>query len=194
MKFALAYTVFCYLTGCICFGYYLTRIFAGKNLKEFGSRSLGATNASRVLGKWGFMMTFILDFLKGYLVIWGAIRLGYSESMVFFLSLVVVAGHIFPIQLGFKGGKGISTFGGTLIAINYLVVIPVAILLLPLYLIIRKFSIAGIFTMIIIPAFFAYQDYSATAICLNILLILIIVYAHRQNLRDYFQAKKDIAF
>ena len=194
MKYAFIYAFLCYLTGCICFGYYLTRLFAGKNLKDFGSKSLGATNASRVLGKWGFGVTLALDFLKGYLVIWGAIRLGFSESWIFLFSLMVVAGHIWPLQLSFKGGKGVSTFGGTLMAINFMVAVPVALLLLPLYLVIRKFSIAGVFTLIIIPFFFAYQDYSTPSICLNILLILIIVYAHRQNLRDYFQSAKDIAF
>ena len=194
LKYALAYAVFCYLIGCICFGYYLTRFFAGKDLKEFGSRSLGATNTSRVLGKWGFVVTFVLDFLKGYLVILGALRLEFTESWLFFFSLMVVAGHIWPLQLGFKGGKGVSTFGGTLMAINFLVAVPVAIFFLPLYLIFRKFTIAGIFTLIIIPPFLAYQDYSVTSISLNILLILTIVYAHKQNLREYFQSKKDIAF
>lgn len=194
MKYTFAYAILCYLAGCICFGYYLTRFFAGKNLKEFGSNSLGATNASRVLGKWGFVVTLILDFLKGYLVIWAAMRLGFSESLVFLLSMLVVAGHIWPLQLGFKGGKGVSTFGGTLMAINFLVAVPVAIFFLPVYLIFRKFSIAGIFTLIIIPPFFAYQDYSTASICLNILLILMIFYAHRPNLKEYFQSKKDIAF
>jgi glycerol-3-phosphate acyltransferase PlsY len=182
----LIYAIFSYLTGCICFGYYLARIFSGKDLQEEGSRSLGATNAARVLGRWGFGATFILDFLKGYLVAAMALSMDFSISSVFLFSFLVVAGHIWPVQLGFRGGKGISTLVGTMVAIDYQVMLPVVVLFLLLYLIFRKHTMAGIFASLVVPLFFYYRDYPAASVLLNSLQIAIIFIAHRQNIHKFF--------
>jgi glycerol-3-phosphate acyltransferase PlsY len=186
----LTFSLISYFVGCICSGYYLTRFLAGKNLKETGSESLGATNASRVLGKKGFILTFTFDFLKGFLVALFAVRYGFSEEFVFFFSLLVMAGHIWPVQLGFKGGKGVSTYTGTMYAINYQAAFPVMVLFLPLYLITRKFSIAGILSLTVIPFFLWYLDYSMPCIAIGFVQIFILLYTHRKNISEFISIRK----
>jgi glycerol-3-phosphate acyltransferase PlsY len=176
------FSVLSYLVGCVCFGYYITRYLTGVSLKEIGSHSLGATNVSRVLGKKGFLGTFILDFLKGYFIVSLATYLNFP--------LLVVAGHIWPIQLGFKGGKGISTFLGTIIAINIQLAVTVLIAFSLLFLVVRKFSISGIISFITIPIFLYFKEYAYLCVFLSILQIVIIFIAHRQNIHEFF--KKDL--
>ena len=179
------YGVFAYGVGCLCFGYYLTHYYTGRNLAEIGSRSLGATNVSRIMGKKGFIVTAGLDLLKGYLVILFARHLGFSEIFLFVFSIAVVVGHIWPVQLDFKGGKGVAPFGGTMLAISAFVLIPVIVSFLFFYLLIRKFSMAGLLCGTTIPFYLYYMDFSFSCILLNFLLILIIFIAHRQNIRQF---------
>jgi glycerol-3-phosphate acyltransferase PlsY len=186
----LLYSLLSYFVGCICSGYYLTKYLAGKNLKETGSRSLGATNTSRILGKKGFILTFTFDFLKGFLIALFAIKFGFSEESVFLFSLFVTAGHIWPIQLGFKGGKGVSTYTGTMYAINYHAAFPVMVLFLPLYLITRKFSIAGIFSLTAIPFFLWYLEYPVSSIVIGFVQIFILLYTHRKNISEFISASR----
>jgi glycerol-3-phosphate acyltransferase PlsY len=184
------FSVLSYLVGCVCFGYYITRYLTGVSLKEIGSHSLGATNVSRVLGKKGFLGTFILDFLKGYFIVSLATYLNFPLPTIFLFSLLVVAGHIWPIQLGFKGGKGISTFLGTIIAINIQLAVTVLIAFSLLFLVVRKFSISGIISFITIPIFLYFKEYAYLCVFLSILQIVIIFIAHRQNIHEFF--KKDL--
>ncbi|MEI7828780.1 MAG: glycerol-3-phosphate acyltransferase [Prolixibacteraceae bacterium] len=186
----LTFSLTSYLVGCICFGYYLTKYLTGKNLKETGSQSLGATNTSRILGRKGFILTFTFDFLKGFLIAWIAIKYGFKEEYVFLFSLLVTIGHIWPVQLGFKGGKGVSTYTGTMYATNYQAAFPVIVLFLPLYLVTRKFSIAGIFSLTVIPFFLWYLDYSIPCIAIGFVQIFILLYAHRKNISEFMSFGK----
>lgn len=104
-----ALVLFSYAMGCFCAGYYLTRLRTGQDIRLMGSGAAGAKNVGRVLGAWGFSLTFILDFAKGAAAVWLAHRVGRDPSVVMMCVIAVVAGHIWPLQLKFRGGKGIAT-------------------------------------------------------------------------------------
>ena len=186
------FSLFSYLLGCITFAYYLTKIFTGQDLKGIGSGNLGAVNASRILGKKGFIISAILDMAKGAIIVILARYFNYSNELIFFFMMLVTLGHIFPVQLKFKGGKGISTIGGTFIALNPLIVICFIFFVLIFYIFIRKISIAALCSIALTPLLVFYFDYSAICILENSIIIGIIIFAHRSNIKLFFNSRKKI--
>ena len=98
-----------YLLGCLATGYYLVRARTGRDIREIDSGSTGARNVGRVLGKTGFGLTVLGDFGKGALAVWGARHWTHDHQLAALAMLAVVAGHIWPAQLRFRGGKGVAT-------------------------------------------------------------------------------------
>jgi glycerol-3-phosphate acyltransferase PlsY len=114
--------VIAYLLGSIPFGYVLTRLTTGKDVRASGSGNIGATNVLRTAGKTLGLATLALDILKGTLAVFAADQLTSGDPMWMALAaLAVSAGHVFPIFLGFKGGKAVATFAG---AFGYLMPLP----------------------------------------------------------------------
>lgn len=108
--------VLSYLFGSVPYGFLLGKIL-GKDLRREGSGNIGATNAVRVLGKkWGYLV-FFLDFLKGFLPVLLFRFLGFGEGQLVLSGLFVILGHNFPVWLKFKGGKGIASSGGVILAL-----------------------------------------------------------------------------
>jgi len=106
-----------YLIGCFAAAYYWTRWRTGADIRRFGSGTVGARNAGRVLGASGFAATFLLDFGKGALTTLAAIALQLRPEIVVACAVAVAAGHDWPVQLGFRGGKGIAVSFGILAAL-----------------------------------------------------------------------------
>jgi len=103
-----------YFAGCLNAGYYFVRIVHGKDLRLLGSGTAGARNAGRQYGRWTFSLVFFTDFAKGATLT--ALALGSDLELAAVAAVAVVVGHIWPIQLGFQGGKGIaSALGATLL-------------------------------------------------------------------------------
>jgi glycerol-3-phosphate acyltransferase PlsY len=98
-----------YVLGCFSTGYYLVRKRTGQDIRELGSGSTGARNAGRVLGRDGFWWTMAGDLAKGGLAVWLALALTGNDRVALLAWLAVVAGHVWPAQLGLRGGKGVST-------------------------------------------------------------------------------------
>jgi len=111
-------SVTAYLLGSIPFGYLLVRWQKGIDVRHTGSRSIGATNVMRNLGVAGFIATFLLDCGKGFAAVMLASRLtGNDPRWIATAAVAAVAGHIFPIWLGFRGGKGVATGVGVFVAL-----------------------------------------------------------------------------
>jgi len=98
-----------FLLGCISTGYYLVRWRTGQDIRELGSGSTGGRNVGRVLGKTGFFLTVFGDLAKGGVAVWLALAVTGNDRVAMLAWLAVVAGHIWPAQLGFRGGKGVAT-------------------------------------------------------------------------------------
>lgn len=108
-----------YAAGCFSAGYYLVRLLSGKDLRSTNSGSTGARNAGRELGRGGFAAVFAIDALKGAGIIWLARYLDPEPRLSALLVPLVVAGHIWPAQLGFRGGKGLVTALGAMIGMDW---------------------------------------------------------------------------
>ncbi len=98
-----------YALGCLNTGYYLIRLRRSQDIRTLGSGTAGATNAGRILGTWGFIVVFIVDFCKGVLAALLGRSLVWGDPGILAASIGVVAGHIWPAQLSFRGGKGVAS-------------------------------------------------------------------------------------
>ena len=107
-----------YVLGCLNAGYYWVRYRASIDIRDLGSGNAGARNVGRLLGTSGFATVFIFDALKGVVAVMLGIHFGSAWPIPELSALAVVLGHVFPIQLGFRGGKGIATALGALLAMQ----------------------------------------------------------------------------
>ncbi len=173
-----------YLVGGISPGYLLVRILLNTDLRTIGSGSLGATNAGRALGKKGFYFTLVTDILKGALMVWLAKWLEPSPVVVSAVVVAVIAGHIWPLWLHFHGGKGIATSLGAFVALDYKILLIGGVVLLITYMITRRFLPSWVVTLIAMPLLAYTLDYSMTVVAPLMLAAAIIIYAHKENIKQ----------
>ena len=169
-----------YLMGSIPFGFILTKIFLKKDIREIGSGNIGATNALRTGNKAIGYSTLVLDILKAVTpVIY--VKL-FFQDLLYISSLCAFLGHVFPIWLKFKGGKGVATYVGILFSINFLLGIIFVTSWGIIFLIFRYSSLSSIIGSISIPIYILITDQISNAIFFSIMFVLIF-YTHRENIK-----------
>lgn len=185
--------LFCYLIGSIPWGYLIGR-FNGIDIRRHGSKNIGATNVVRTLGKsWGYFC-FFLDFAKGFFPVWLVIHqssttLSANSWIPVLAAFMVVIGHCFPIYLQFKGGKGVATSIGVLVALAPIPLLGSMIIWLIIFHFSRYVSLASCSAAVMFPIlgiFYRIQNESNQpsnpTILLMILLGAFIVYRHKTNI------------
>ena len=169
-----------YLMGSIPFGLILTKIFLKKDIREIGSGNIGATNVLRTGNKLIGYLTLILDILKAVIpVIY--IKINFPE-LVYISSLSVFIGHVFPIWLKFKGGKGVATYVGILFSINYFLGIIFVVSWLIIFFISKYSSLGSIVSTLLIPIFI-FLNSSYENQYFFIIMFVLILYTHRENVK-----------
>ncbi|MDC0481525.1 glycerol-3-phosphate 1-O-acyltransferase PlsY [Candidatus Pelagibacter sp.] len=169
-----------YLMGSIPFGLILTKIFLNKDIREIGSGNIGATNALRTGNKLIGYSTLILDIAKAIIpVIF--VKINYPD-LIYIASLCAFLGHVFPIWLKFKGGKGVATYVGILFSINLLLGIIFAASWGIIFLMFRYSSLSSIIGSISIPIYILITDQISNAIFFGIMFVLIF-FTHRENIK-----------
>ena len=170
----------CYLTGSIPFGFILTKIFLKKDIREIGSGNIGATNALRTGNKYIGYATLFFDILKAVIPVL-YIKFNFIESL-YIASLCTFLGHVFPIWLKFKGGKGVATYVGILFSINiYFGMIFILSWLITFSL--SKFSsLASLVATISIPIYLLILTQYDQVIFFTIMFVLIF-FTHRENIK-----------
>ena len=169
-----------YLMGSIPFGYLLTKIFLKKDIRDIGSGNIGATNALRTGNKLIGYSTLTLDVLKAALpVIF--IKFNYTEY-IYVSSLSVFIGHVFPLWLKFKGGKGVATYVGILFCINILFGLLFISTWLLLYFIFKYSSLSSLLAALSIPAYILFF-LSGKNIIFFLIIFVLIFYTHKENVK-----------
>lgn len=179
---ALACLVGAYALGCLGIGYYLVRAQTGRDIREIESGSIGARNVSRVLGRSGFCVTLLADFAKGAIVVGAARQLTGSEVLAALAWLTVTVGHVWPVQLGFRGGKGVATSLGGLIIFDWHSALIYAVAFLVLLGLMRRTILPGLFAYLVLP--FTVWWFFQNGLLVTIVsgLIAVVWFAHRDNL------------
>ena len=170
--------VYSYLLGSIPFGLVLTKIFLKKDIREIGSGNIGTTNVLRTGKKSLAVTTLMLDLLKGYFSI--IITVSYFENLISYSALICFIGHIFPVWLKFKGGKGVATYLGVILALSYKFFLIFGITWLVLSFLFRYASLSSIVSSLIIFVYSYFYIYNFSLILF--IFFVIIVYTHRENI------------
>jgi acyl phosphate:glycerol-3-phosphate acyltransferase len=177
-----------YLIGSVPTGVIFSRLFGQGDLQERGSKNIGATNVSRVMGKkWG-ILTLLGDGLKGMAAVWiGQWGLsgfsGSAEYPLAFIAFGAFLGHCFPVYLRFKGGKGVATALGIFLVFNPLVVL----LVIPIFLATTYFgkyvSLGSMVSALSFPILLLWLHYPSGTVVLSLFIALVILLKHHENIR-----------
>ena len=169
-----------YLMGSIPFGFILTKIFLKKDIREIGSGNIGATNALRTGNKIIGYSTLVLDILKAMVpVVYVKI---FYQDFLYVASLCAFLGHVFPIWLMFKGGKGVATYVGILFALNIYCGIIFTISWFITFFISKYSSLSSLVGAASIPIYFIILAQFDQAIFFTIMFVLIF-FTHRENIK-----------
>ena len=192
--------LFSYLSGSIPFGLILTKIFGDQDIRNIGSGNIGATNVLRTGNKFLAALTLVLDILKGYIPV--IIAQQYFPVLIQLSCLLAFLGHVFPIWLKFRGGKGVATYLGILLALSIQLGLLFMFAWLVVSLIFKYSSLSSMFaslTVLVIhtareiagpifkimsdPTPKTYEIVSSLSLLLFIFFILI-VFTHRKNISN----------
>lgn len=170
-----------YLLGSVPFGIVMTRLFGLGDLRQIGSGNIGATNVLRTGNKTAAALTLVLDAGKGGIAVLIA-RAFFGEDAAQVAGLAAFFGHCFPVFLGFRGGKGVATFLGTLLALWWPAGVAACITWLLVAAVSRISSLSALVAAVTSPVWVQLLG-RPEAVLLCILLAVLIVIRHRENIR-----------
>lgn len=173
-----------YLLGCLDAGYYLVRHHTGADVRDQGSGGTGARNVGRVLGRRGFATVFVMDCLKGVAAVWTASALGAGRTGMAAAAIAVVIGHVFPVQLRFRGGKGASSALGAMLVLTPAVAVVSLLVSAVLYVVSRKATASGVATFAMMPAFALLLGVRGPDLFGVVVITAILLATHRSTLPD----------
>ncbi|HKR23092.1 MAG TPA: glycerol-3-phosphate 1-O-acyltransferase PlsY [Pyrinomonadaceae bacterium] len=174
--------IIAYLIGSIPFGYLIVRAKEGGDVRETGSGGTGATNVTRRAGRSAGVLTLILDAVKGALAIVVAQLLSNNDWSLAASAIAVIVGHIFPIWLGFKGGKGVATGVGVFLVLAPLAVLCAGVVFLAVVWLTKYVSLGSILAAATIPLFVWLQAETRSLLTAAAVGALLIIFAHRANI------------
>ncbi|HSD46267.1 MAG TPA: glycerol-3-phosphate 1-O-acyltransferase PlsY [Pyrinomonadaceae bacterium] len=170
-----------YLIGSIPFGYLIVRLSGRGDVRETGSGGTGATNVSRRAGKGAGALTLVLDALKGAAAVLIATRIA-SGWVIAAAATVVVVGHIFPVWLGFRGGKGVATAVGVFLILAPFALLVAGVVFLLLFLITRYVSLGSIAAAATIPIILSPNGLTSAIFTCAAVVAALVIFAHRANI------------
>ena len=169
-----------YLMGSIPFGLILTKIFLKKDIRDIGSGNIGATNALRTGNKFIGYSTLILDIVKAVIPVL-YVKVNFPD-LIYVSALCAFLGHVFPVWLKFKGGKGVATYVGILCSMNIMFGIVFGICWLVTFFISKFSSLASLIGSFSVPIYLLLFDSIENELFFGIMFILIF-YTHRENIK-----------
>jgi len=168
-----------YLLGSIPFGFILTKIILKKDIRDIGSGNIGATNALRTGNRLLGYATLILDITKAILPVL-FVKFNYPDY-IFIAALSTFLGHVFPIWLKFKGGKGVATYVGILFSINLIFGLVFIISWTVTFLISKYSSLSSLVASLIVPIYLIiFENYNTIFF---IIMFVLIFYTHKENVK-----------
>jgi acyl phosphate:glycerol-3-phosphate acyltransferase len=181
-----------YVLGCLTTGYYVTRLVSQEDIRDHGSGSVGATNVRRLLGLPAAAVTFLVDLAKGFAGVWAVTQLGLGYWLAILLMLAVVAGHIWPIQLRFRGGKGVATGLGAVLALDHQLVLVVLISCVVLVSFTKRLVPTGLLVIAVSPGLAIILGRPGPLVLGMVALAILVLFAHRANIRDLVSAMRGV--
>ncbi len=181
--------VLAYLCGSIPFGLILSHLGGHGDIRAIGSGNIGATNVLRTGSKKLAVATLICDVLKGFFPVLVAWRFGAEAATA--AAVGATLGHIFPVWLGFKGGKGVATAGGVLLAYAWPIALVAVVTWIAIALLFRYSSLAAVTAAIVAPLYAWIARPEGVAPLAVLIIALIVIWRHRTNLSRLMHGEED---
>ncbi len=179
----LIYAMLSYLVGSIPTGYIFYKLSEKKDIRRFGSQATGATNVLRLKG-WKYAIPVgLFDILKGFFVVYFALKLFPDKKLALLCGFLVVLGHCFPIFIKFKGGKGVATTVGVYAALAPVPLLCSVGIFLSVVLLTRYVSLGSLLAMFFFPIFVLYFIGNPAVIALSIAIFCLIIFRHMGNIK-----------
>lgn len=172
-----------YLLGSIPFGYLIVRGKSGADIRETGSGGTGATNVSRRAGKAAGVLTLLLDAAKGCVAVLIARTVSGEDWVIAAAVIAVLVGHIFPVWLRFRGGKGVATGVGIFLVLAPIALLCAGVVFVAVVVLTRYVSLGSLTAAALIPVLVWLQSDSQALVVAAVAGALLIVFAHRGNIQ-----------
>lgn len=185
------FVLFAYIMGSIPTAVWVGKYFYDVDIREHGSKNAGATNTFRVLGKRAGIVVLIVDILKGFI----AVKLGgtFSEyyansnplvNFKIILGIAAVAGHIFPVFANFRGGKGVATLFGVVIAMHWEAACTSACIFLVVFIVSKYVSLGSMLAAIVYPFIivWVYKTQATSMIYFSMAIAVVVLFTHQKNI------------
>ena len=175
-----------YLLGGLSPGHWLVRRRTGIDIRTQGTGVTGATNAARILGRGGFALIAALDAAKGAAPVVAGRMLGFDDPWLGLFCFAAVAGHIWPVHLGFRGGKGAATAAGGWVALDWRLVVVGLVATAAIFAFLRRFAHSGLLAMPLVPLAAWWLGAPPARIAWTAAMLALLYWAHRWNLKSLF--------
>jgi glycerol-3-phosphate acyltransferase PlsY len=179
-----------YLIGSFPTSYIIGKLVRGIDVREAGSGNAGATNVLRTVGKTPALVTLIVDILKGFLAVTIVSDYFYSLDVPFvyefyrpFIGFVAICGHIWPVWLKFRGGKGVAATLGVALGLAPLALLPSLVIWVAVFAWKHFVSLASIMALVAFPVFACIFGCSVYTAVFSVAVCAIVVYKHKENIR-----------
>jgi glycerol-3-phosphate acyltransferase PlsY len=187
-----------YLIGSFPTSFVLARVLKGIDIRQVGSGNAGATNVLRSVGKLPALITLIVDILKGVIAVTLIANYFYSfdidlkyDAYRGIMGIAVVCGHIWPVFLKFRGGKGVATTLGVAIGLTPFALIPVALIWFLVFYITNFVSLASIMALLLFPAIACVLKYPFFVIVSSVVICSMVIYKHADNIRRLVRGEEN---
>ena len=176
-----------YLIGSIPFALIITKLSGYGDIRNIGSGNIGSTNVLRTGNKFLAITVLIFDILKGYIPTFYILNYLFdsnnNELTIYALGSMAIIGHLFPVWLKFKGGKGIATYIGFIFAVNYALGAFFVFLWLFIAFLIKYSSMASIFSLFVIPFLMLFLSYNLSILLFFSLISIVLIIKHHANIK-----------
>ena len=187
---ALVFSALAYLIGSFSTAIITCKIMGIEDPRSTGSNNPGATNVLRHGGKKAAIITLIGDMLKGLIPVLIATQLQMETTIIALTALFALLGHVFPLYYGFKGGKGVATFYGTILAINWQVGLIVLLIWLLIAALIKISSLSALVSIFSTPFVLWYFSHSMGLTMACAIMSMIVFWRHKQNIRSLLRGSE----
>ena len=171
--------LYSYFLGSIPFGLILTKLFLHEDIRKIGSGNIGATNVLRTGKKFLAIMTLMLDVIKGFLTVYATSI--YFNDFVYLAALICFIGHIYPVWLKFKGGKGVAVYLGTIIFISFKCAVIFGLIWIITLFIYKFSSLSSIISALFVFIYSVFLNNFSLSLYV-IIAFIIMLYTHKENI------------
>lgn len=171
-----------YLLGSVPSGLIIGKL-SGLDVRKAGSGNIGATNVARLLGKKGGLLTLVADTAKGFIPVFAVQQMGFSDPILALVGMAAFLGHLYPIFLKFKGGKGVATGFGALLGVAPVAIIILLVVFTAVAFATRIVSLSSMITAVAAPLVLWLFYYSPTYVIMAGFMAIMIVYRHYANIQ-----------